>query len=145
MQSCDLMTSRKKAMEKLDGMERMLASRSFSIFLGLFHLGKNSIHISPCIEQFILVYSTVTPGVQMAIEELKKQMSDLKTNTVSKSAFNELKAENDKLKQELESMKANYSRRLKNILEELDEEKKIRLSTQVEMERIRKLVAESHV
>lgn len=72
-------------------------------------------------------------------------MNDLKQNTVSKTVFNELKSENDRLKQELDSVKSNYSRRMRDIMAEVDEEKKIRLSTQVEIERIRKLVAESHV
>ncbi|KAH3727862.1 hypothetical protein DPMN_053807 [Dreissena polymorpha] len=89
--------------------------------------------------------STVNAHLQSAIDELHKELIDLKANTVSKTAFNELKSENEHLKQELESMKTQYSRRFRDIMVEIDEEKKIRLSTQVEMERIRKLVAESHV
>jgi hypothetical protein len=72
-------------------------------------------------------------------------MIDLKNNTVSKTVFNELKSENERLKQDLDSVKSTYSRRMRDIMAEVDEEKKIRLSTQVEIERIRKLVAESHV
>lgn len=64
---------------------------------------------------------------------------------MSKTALNELKGENELLKKELESVKSTYSRRMRDLMAELDEEKKIRLSTQVEMERIRKIVAESHV
>ena len=49
------------------------------------------------------------------------------------------------MKKELDNVKSTNSRRLKDIMSEVDEEKKIRLATQVEIERIRKLVAESHV
>ncbi|XP_053397839.1 CD2-associated protein-like isoform X6 [Mercenaria mercenaria] len=89
--------------------------------------------------------SPATASIQLAIDELRKEMHDLKHNTVSKTVFNELKAENDRLKQELDSVKSTYSRRMRDIMSEVDEEKKIRLSTQVEIERIRKIVAESHV
>lgn len=89
-----------------------------------------------------------SPGIaslQSAIDGLRKEMHDMKANTVSKTVFNELKAENERLKQELDSVKSTFSRRMRDIMTEVDEEKKIRLSTQVEIERIRKLVAESHV
>ena len=64
---------------------------------------------------------------------------------MSKSAFNELKAENDRVKKDLETMREKFNKRLNDMMLEVDEEKKLRLSTQVEIERIRKLVAESHV
>lgn len=86
-----------------------------------------------------------TQQLQSSIEDLRREFVELRANTVSKAAFNELRAENERLKQELENVKSTYSRRLKDIMNEVDDEKKIRLSTQVEMERIRKLVAESHV
>ncbi|XP_060557527.1 SH3 domain-containing kinase-binding protein 1-like isoform X6 [Ruditapes philippinarum] len=89
--------------------------------------------------------SPATASLQLAIDELRKDMIDLKNNSVSKTVFNELKSENERLKQELDSVKSTYSRRMRDIMAEVDEEKKIRLSTQVEIERIRKLVAESHV
>lgn len=97
---------------------------------------------------YILVSCLVhlaTAGLQNAIEELRKEMQDIRANTVSKTAFNELKVENEQLKKDLDSLKAKYSRRMNEIMTEVDEEKKLRLSTQVEIERIRKLVAESHV
>ena len=93
----------------------------------------------------VFVVLTVPAHVLSAIDDLKKELHDLKTHTVSKSVFNELKAENDQLKQDLESVKSQYSRRFRDLMAEIDEEKKIRLATQVEMERIRKIVAESHV
>lgn len=86
-----------------------------------------------------------TATLQIAIDELRKELSELRANSVSKAAFSELKVENEQLKKELENVKSTYSRRMRDIMSEVDEEKKIRLSTQVEMERIRKIVAESHV
>jgi len=69
----------------------------------------------------------------------------LKTSTVSKAAFDELKQENEKLRHEVDSLKATSNRKFRDIINEVDDEKKIRLSTQVEIERIKKLVNESHV
>ncbi|KAK3597309.1 hypothetical protein CHS0354_010940 [Potamilus streckersoni] len=89
--------------------------------------------------------AAANPVSQSALEELRREMRDLKASMVSKTAFNELKAENEQLKNELEHIKNLYSRRFKDIMQEIDDEKKIRLSTQVEMERIRKLVTESNV
>ena len=86
-----------------------------------------------------------TASLQIAIDELRKEFSELRANSVSKAAFNELKVENEQLKKDLDTVKSTYSRRMRDIMSEVDEEKKIRLSTQVEMERIRKIVAESHV
>ncbi|XP_052808566.1 SH3 domain-containing kinase-binding protein 1-like isoform X2 [Mya arenaria] len=91
------------------------------------------------------VTMAATAHLQSAIDELRREMQDLRSNTVSKTMYNELKSENDQLKQDLDSVKTQYSRRFRDIMSEVDEEKKIRLATQVEMERIRKLVSESHV
>ena len=86
-----------------------------------------------------------TASLQIAIDELRKEFSELRAISLSKAAFNELKVENEQLKKDLDTVKSTYSRRMRDIMSEVDEEKKIRLSTQVEMERIRKIVAESHV
>lgn len=104
----------------------------------------------PSIHSTIIIYHLsfsypATASLQIAIDDLRKEFSELRANSVSRAALNELKAENEQLKKELENVKSTYSRRMRDIMAELDEEKKIRLSTQVEMERIRKLVAESHV
>jgi len=79
------------------------------------------------------------------LEELKRELRDLKANTVSKAAYEELKADNEKIKQELENFRLKQTRKFKDLFNEVDEEKKIRLNTQVEIERIKKLVSESHV
>lgn len=88
---------------------------------------------------------TATANLQTAIEELRRELNELRATSVSRTVFNDLRADNEQLKKDLESVKSTYGRRIRDIMNELDEEKKIRLATQVEMERIRKIVAESHV
>lgn len=88
---------------------------------------------------------TATASLQTAIEELRRELNELRATSVSRTVFNDLRADNEQLKKDLESVKSTYGRRIRDIMNELDEEKKIRLATQVEMERIRKIVAESHV
>lgn len=89
--------------------------------------------------------AAATAALHATIEELRRELQEVKHHTVSKSAFNELKAENDRVKKDLETMREKFNKRLNDMMLEVDEEKKLRLSTQVEIERIRKLVAESHV
>lgn len=91
------------------------------------------------------VSSAATAALHGTIDELRRDLQELKHHTVSKTAFNELKSENDKLRKDLETMREKFNKRLNDMMSEVDEEKKLRLSTQVEIERIRKLVAESHV
>ncbi|XP_060063303.1 SH3 domain-containing kinase-binding protein 1-like isoform X2 [Ylistrum balloti] len=88
------------------------------------------------------------PGNAMllsAIEELKKEIRELRATCVSKSAMEDLRSENEKLRMEFEHIRSKQSRQIKDLMAEVDEEKKIRLNTQVEIERIRKLLTESHV
>lgn len=90
--------------------------------------------------------SVASSGLLAMVEELKREIRELKTNSVSKAAYNELKAENDKLRQDFESFKTSCGRKIRDLVNEVDEEKKIRLSTEVEMKRIKKMVNdESHV
>ena len=79
------------------------------------------------------------------MEELRKEMRELRANTVSKAAFEELKSENAKLKTELETMKTNYSKKMRDLINEVTDEKKLRLENKIEIERIQKLMNESHV
>lgn len=76
---------------------------------------------------------------------MKKEIRELKATTVSKASFEELRSENEKLRQDVDHMRNKQSRQIKDLMAEVDEEKKIRLGTQVEIERIRKLLTESHV
>ena len=64
---------------------------------------------------------------------------------VSKSEHLELKSVCDNLRSELDTVKSTYSKKIRELMMEVDEEKKLRLATQVEIERIKKLLAESHV
>lgn len=79
------------------------------------------------------------------LEKLQSELNELKTNTVSKLAFNELVSEHEKLKMEFETSRNNQSKKIRQLMNEVDEEKKLRLSTEVEIERVKKLLAESHV
>uniref|UniRef100_K1QMP9 SH3 domain-containing kinase-binding protein 1 n=1 Tax=Magallana gigas TaxID=29159 RepID=K1QMP9_MAGGI len=89
--------------------------------------------------------SVASSGLLAMVEELKREIRELKTNSVSKAAYNELKVENDKLRQDFESFKTSCGRKIRDLVNEVDEEKKIRLSTEVEMKRIKKMVNdESH-
>ena len=93
----------------------------------------------------MIASSTAIAALNSTIEDLRRELQEIKHHTVSKSAFNELKAENDKLRKDFDSMRDRFNKRLNEMMQEVDDEKKVRLSTQVEMERIRKLVSESHV
>lgn len=94
---------------------------------------------------FFFFWLLAITSLHSAIEDLKKEVQHLKSSTVSKVAFDELKQENEKLRHEIDSLKASCNRKLRDLVNEVDDEKKIRLSTQVEIERIKKLVNESHV
>jgi SH3 domain-containing kinase-binding protein 1 len=73
------------------------------------------------------------------VQELRQDIQHLKENTVSKVAYNELQTDVKSMREQLDKMRQTFDKRLFELMDELDEEKKIRLSTQVEMERIRKL------
>ncbi|GAB1605485.1 SH3 domain-containing kinase-binding protein 1-like isoform X1 [Argonauta hians] len=79
------------------------------------------------------------------IKELIIEIKELKKDMVSKSSYNELKATNEQLHQEIETLKNSFQRRFRSILNELDEEKKVRLNMQVEIDRMKILIAESTI
>lgn len=79
------------------------------------------------------------------VEELQRELRDLRAHTVSKNDYNDLRSDYLQLKQDFESFKASISKKLRELMMEVDDEKKLRLNTQVEMERIKKLLAEAHV
>ncbi|KAJ8315331.1 hypothetical protein KUTeg_007481 [Tegillarca granosa] len=73
-----------------------------------------------------------SPGnasILAAIDELKKEIRELKANSVSKAQYEDLKSENERLKHEIETIKHSHSRKFKDLMLEVDEEKKIRLIT----------------
>ncbi|GFS12400.1 SH3-domain kinase binding protein 1, partial [Elysia marginata] len=79
------------------------------------------------------------------IEQLQREIAELRANSVSKSAFNELKADYERLRSDFETMKTANSKKFRDLIYEVDEEKKLRLTTQVEIERVKKLVTETNV
>ncbi|XP_064604055.1 SH3 domain-containing kinase-binding protein 1-like isoform X2 [Liolophura sinensis] len=79
------------------------------------------------------------------VDELRKEIRDLKANTVSKAAYNDLKSELDKLRKDMEAMKSAFGKKFVDLMNEVDEEKKTRLNTQVEIDRIKRLVADSSI
>ncbi|KAL8592787.1 hypothetical protein ACOMHN_045941 [Nucella lapillus] len=86
-----------------------------------------------------------TSALTRLVEDLQREMRELRSYTVSKNDYNDLRSEHLRLKQDFEVFRANHSKKLRDLMTEVDEEKKLRLNTQVEMERIRKLLAETHV
>ncbi|XP_064627176.1 SH3 domain-containing kinase-binding protein 1-like isoform X2 [Lineus longissimus] len=76
---------------------------------------------------------------QPDVDDLRRELQHLKENTVSKVAYSELHTEVKSVREQLDKMRQTFDKRLNELMDELDEEKKIRLSTQVEMERIRRL------
>lgn len=79
------------------------------------------------------------------IEQLQREINELKANSVSKATFSDLRLEHEKLKSEFENLKNNHSSKIRDLMNEVDEEKKLRLTTQVEIERVKKLMSETHV
>lgn len=69
----------------------------------------------------------------------------MKSHTVSKNEYNELRSEYQLLRQEFDQLRTTHTKKLRELMLEVDEEKKLRLNTQVEMERVKKLLAESNV
>ncbi|XP_074660112.1 SH3 domain-containing kinase-binding protein 1-like isoform X4 [Tubulanus polymorphus] len=77
------------------------------------------------------------------IAELRKEILELRSNAVSTEDFINLKNELSAVKDQMDHMKKQLGKRIMDLMQEIDEEKKIRLSTQVEMERVKQLVMKS--
>lgn len=95
------------------------------------------------------IASTPTePSVSLAaIADLQQQLKLLRDGFVPVAQFSALKNENTALRNEVESlreaivtMRQDFSKRLLNVMEEIDEEKKAKLSMQVEIDRMKKIV-----
>ena len=82
-----------------------------------------------------------TPSTDTAaMESLRQELAELRANTVSYQQYEELQREVHQLKEALEQAKSSINKRVYELMAEVDEEKKTRLNTQVEIERIKKLV-----
>ncbi|KAK7477627.1 hypothetical protein BaRGS_00031105, partial [Batillaria attramentaria] len=86
-----------------------------------------------------------TAALMRLVEDLQREVRELRSHTVSKNDFNDLHSDYRRLKQEFETFRTTTSKKLRELMMEVDEEKKLRLNTQVEMERVKKLLAESQV
>ena len=78
----------------------------------------------------------ITKATKSLRAEMESMMDDMKQKFERR--FNEIERENS-LK--MEAMKQDFNNQLNDLMTEIDDEKKTRLSTQVELDRIRKLHA----
>jgi len=74
------------------------------------------------------------------LEEIRREFEQLRANTVSRQQYQELQGQLAQLRKEFSDLKQTSEKQIFDLMSEIDEEKKIRMSTQVELERIRKLV-----
>jgi FtsZ-binding cell division protein ZapB len=77
---------------------------------------------------------------QSELDSIRQELAELRANTVSREEYEQVKREVQQLKEEKEAWQAKHSKLLTDLMEEVDEEKKIRLATEVEMKRIKKMV-----
>ncbi|KAG1655700.1 CD2-associated protein [Nymphon striatum] len=83
--------------------------------------------------------ASVPSPMAPVITELRKELEEMKRNTVSKADFIELKDQFTSLKEAHETQRVKFNKRLTELMTELDEEKKLRMSMTVEVERVKKL------
>ena len=74
------------------------------------------------------------------VAELKKEIQHLKQTTVSKQQYDQLCHELHSLRDSVEQIKGQYNKKFIELMNEIDEEKKIKLSMQVEVDRLKKIV-----
>ena len=81
-----------------------------------------------------------SPATNAEVESLRQELAELRASTVSKEQYEQLQNELWQMKENMERWQAKHSKLLTDLMEEVDEEKKIRLATEVEMKRIKKMV-----
>ena len=74
------------------------------------------------------------------VDELRREIEHLKATTVPKRRFEELNSEHTALKDAVAQLKSSFNKKLLDLMTEIDEEKKVRLNMQVEIDRVKKLV-----
>ncbi len=74
------------------------------------------------------------------VAELQQELERMRLNTVGKEDYDNLQAEVNTLTENLIQLKTSFNKKILDLMTEVDEEKKTRLSMQVEIERIKKLV-----
>ncbi len=77
------------------------------------------------------------------LEKLRQEVRELRQNSVPREQHVALQEEVQQLRSSLDLMKSQFNKRLLELMNEVDEEKKVRLNAQVEMERVKKLVMSS--
>ncbi|XP_076373762.1 SH3 domain-containing kinase-binding protein 1-like isoform X3 [Tachypleus tridentatus] len=80
-------------------------------------------------------------ALQQEVDNLKKEMKMLKDASINKDNYNELQNQVQNLKELIETQKIHYSILIMDLKKEIDEEKKICMELQVELERIKKLTS----
>lgn len=76
-----------------------------------------------------------------SIIELRKEIQALKENSVSKEEFSELQKQIETVKEAIESQRNYFSNLVFELMSEIDEEKKLRMALEVQLDRIKKLTA----
>lgn len=75
------------------------------------------------------------------LDELRTELEQVKASTVSKEAFDDLKNEVKDLREQIQNIRKHFEKKIVALMHEIDEEKKLRYQAHVEMERVRRLVA----
>ena len=74
------------------------------------------------------------------VRELRKELQLLRDNTVSRDTYNALKTDYNSLRKDLDGLRSQFNKRIMELMTEIDEEKKTRLTMQVELDRLKKIV-----
>ena len=73
------------------------------------------------------------------VDDLRGEIERLKATSVSSEKHEALRADVTQLRDEFAALKTKMSARISELMDEVDDEKKVRMTMQVEIERIRKL------
>ncbi|XP_076357730.1 SH3 domain-containing kinase-binding protein 1-like isoform X3 [Tachypleus tridentatus] len=79
--------------------------------------------------------------LQQEVDNLKKEMNLLKSTSVNKGDYNDLQKQVKQLEDSVEMQRKHYSKFVVDLMKEVDEEKKLRMALQVELDRIKKLTS----
>lgn len=94
-----------------------------------------------------LTYTSATSVEQInkLLEHLQQEVSDLKADVANKSAFSDLQVQHDKLKSNIENFRNNHSAKIQHLACEVEKEKKLQLTTKVEIEQVKKFLAQTQI
>ena len=87
---------------------------------------------------FLLLQAVTVIGDDVAA--LKKEIEQLKAGTVSCADYEALQQDLQHMREDMDKMRSHFHKKMLDLMKEVDDEKKIRLNMQVEMDRIKKLV-----